>query len=196
MTNILIGATGSIATIKVPILVKLLKEYPNVNVKVVLTEAAHYFVKNEKIDCAVYRDQDEWNGWKKISDPILHIELRNWADIMVIAPLDANTLGKIANGLCDNLLTCTLRAWDVRKPVIVCPAMNTSMWTHPFTSKHIDILKDILKFIIIQPISKKLACGDTGMGAMAESKSISEFIIDLIKRQGIVDSQVEEATVL
>ncbi|KAI7903097.1 flavoprotein [Cokeromyces recurvatus] len=196
MTNILIGATGSVATIKVPILVKLLKEYPNINIKVVLTDAAYHFVKDEKIDCNVYRDQDEWNGWRKVSDPILHIELRNWADIMVIAPLDANTLGKIANGLCDNLLTCILRAWDVKKPVIACPAMNTSMWTHPFTSKHLDILRDILKFIIIQPINKRLACGDTGMGAMAEAKSISEFVIDLIRRQGVIDDQIEEGTML
>ncbi|EIE76929.1 hypothetical protein RO3G_01633 [Rhizopus delemar RA 99-880] len=91
MPNILIGATGSIATVKIPLIVNILKQ-----------------------------------SWEKISDPILHIELRNWADIMVIAPLDANTLGKIANGLCDNLLTCVLRAWNVTKPVVACPAMNTT----------------------------------------------------------------------
>jgi phosphopantothenoylcysteine decarboxylase len=55
-----------------------------------------------------------------------------------------------------------LRAWDINKPVIACPAMNTSMWNHPFTARHMDVIKDILGFIIVDPISKKLACGDTG----------------------------------
>ncbi|GAN10121.1 phosphopantothenoylcysteine decarboxylase [Mucor ambiguus] len=169
MTNILIGATGSIAAIKVPLLVDFFQKHAHINVKVVVTESAHFFIKDMEIHCPVYREQDEWNEWKKISDPILHIELRNWADIMVIAPLDANTLGKLANGLCDNLLTCVLRAWDVSKPVVACPAMNTSMWHHPFTVKHLEVLENVLDYKIIQPISKKLACGDTGVGAMAES---------------------------
>ncbi|CAO3700059.1 hypothetical protein CU097_015460 [Rhizopus azygosporus] len=185
MTNILIGATGSVATIKVPLIVNLLKQYPHVNVKVVFTEAAYFFVKDVEIDCEVYTDKDEWGSWKKISDPILHIQLRDWADIMVIAPLDANTMGKIANGLCDNLLTCILRAWNVMKPVIACPAMNTSMWTHPFTARHLDVLTTVLKFQIVQPISKKLACGDTGIGAMAEASFIVEYTIDLLKKQAV-----------
>ncbi|KAG0734411.1 hypothetical protein G6F57_015296 [Rhizopus arrhizus] len=137
MPNILIGATGSIATVKIPLIVNILKQ------------------------------------------------LRNWADIMVIAPLDANTLGKIANGLCDNLLTCVLRAWNVTKPVVACPAMNTSMWTHPFTIRHLDVLTTILKFQIIQPISKKLACGDIGMGAMAEPQFIVDYTLNIINKQTV-----------
>ncbi|KAI9364140.1 flavoprotein [Pilaira anomala] len=181
MPNILIAGTGSVAAVKIPLLVSLFKKVPNVNVKVILTESAYFFVKDATIDCPVFREKDEWSEWKKVSDPILHIELRNWADIVVIAPLDANTLGKIANGLCDNLLTCVLRAWDTQKPVVVCPAMNTSMWNHPFTAKHLTILQDILGFKIIDPISKKLACGDTGLGAMAESTFISNYVLDLLK---------------
>ncbi|KAI8642374.1 flavoprotein [Parasitella parasitica] len=192
MTNILIGATGSIATIKVPLLVDFLKKDPNIHVKVILTESAYFFVKDMTIDCEVYREQDEWNGWQKITDPILHIELRNWADIMVIAPLDANTLGKIANGLCDNLLTCVLRAWNVCKPVVACPAMNTSMWDHPFTSKHLEILESVLKYNVIQPISKKLACGDTGLGAMAESKYISDYVLAMMNGKGLTGLTVED----
>ncbi|KAI8354090.1 flavoprotein [Choanephora cucurbitarum] len=181
MTNILIGATGSIATIKIPLLVSLFQKHPDVNIKVVLTESAYFFVKDATINCEVFREQDEWSQWNKISDPIMHIELRNWADVMVIAPLDANTLGKVANGLCDNLLTCVLRAWDINKPVVACPAMNTSMWHHPLTARHLDILKDILQYHIIPPISKTLACGDTGIGAMAESQTITDFVMDLMK---------------
>ncbi|KAF7727188.1 putative phosphopantothenoylcysteine decarboxylase [Apophysomyces ossiformis] len=125
----------------------------------------------------------EWKMWKKKTDPVLHIELRNWADIIVIAPLDANTLAKLANGLCDNLLTCVLRAWDPRKPVIVCPAMNTHMWNHPFTARHLSVLVETLQFKTISPISKKLACGDIGMGAMAEPESIVLETMAQLKEQ-------------
>jgi phosphopantothenoylcysteine decarboxylase len=95
---------------------------------------------------------------------------------MLIAPLDANTLAKLAGGLCDNLLTCILRAWDMTKPVIVCPAMNTHMWNHPLTSKHLDIIKNELHYTIILPIRKVLACGEDGMGAMASLKNILDSI--------------------
>ena len=70
-------------------------------------------------------------------DAVLHIELRKWADVFVIAPLDANTLAKLAVGLCDNCLTCVWRAWDLAKPVVLAPAMNTLMWQHPFTRRHL-----------------------------------------------------------
>ena len=99
--------------------------------------------------------------WVQVGDPVLHIELRNWADIVLVAPLSAHTLAKIAHGFCDDLLSCTLRAWDfsnnltqsnVRfqnspshrsKPIILAPAMNTAMWDHPITGKQ---LGDICKF--------------------------------------------------
>lgn len=106
----------------------------------------------------VYRDRHEW-------------ELRRWADLMVIAPLDANTLAKISNGLCDNLLTCTLRAWDVKKPLLFCPAMHTFMWQHPITSVQVKQLIH-MGYTHIPPITKTLACGDTGVGAMAEVSTI------------------------
>ncbi|KAF0383909.1 flavo protein [Gigaspora margarita] len=144
--NILIGATGSVASIKIPILVQSL----------------HQESLTKELGVEVTTDADEWKAWSKMSDPVLHIEYRNWADIFVIAPLDANTLGKVANGLCDNLITCILRAWDMTRPVVVCPAMNTFMWDHPFTSTHLRILNEQLGFQVIPPISKKLACGDMG----------------------------------
>ena len=107
----------------------------------------------------IHTDSEEWEQWKKIGDPILHIELRNWADCFLIAPLDANTLGKIAHGLCDNLLTCIVRAWELhKKHLIFCPAMNTAMWNHPITSKNIASLKE-WGYIQVPPINKILACG-------------------------------------
>ena len=179
--NILVGASGSVAAIRVPRLVKLLLE-KEANVKVVATEPAMNFIENEELlpeQIQVLKDKDEWQTWNRISDPILHIELRNWADLFVIAPLSANTMAKLANGICDNLLTCIARAWSFNdeKPLVVAPAMNTAMWLHPITDQQIQQLE---KFgvCIIHPISKKLACGDVGLGAMAEGNAIVRFIVD------------------
>lgn len=74
------------------------------------------------------------------------LELRKWADAMLIAPLDANTLAKISNGLCDNLLTSVVRAWDTQRPLYFAPAMNTYMWTSPHTVRHRKTIKDLLAF--------------------------------------------------
>ena len=78
------------------------------------------------------------------------------------------------------LETCILRAWDTSKPAIVCPAMNTFMWNHPITNKHLDTIK-ALEYIIINPISKKLACGDIGIGAMAEVPEILRAINSVLE---------------
>jgi phosphopantothenoylcysteine decarboxylase len=70
--------------------------------------------------------------------------------------------------------------------------MNTSMWYHPLTARHMDVIKDILGFIIIDPISKKLACGDTGIGAMAEYTYISDCVLNLIKESGLTGMVLEK----
>lgn len=105
---------------------------------------------------------------------------------MLIAPLDANTLAKVANGLADNLLTCTVRAWDLLKPLIFAPAMNTVMFQHPITEKQIKILENDFRFKQIAPISKVLVCGDTGLGAMAEPVTIAERVLSISQQ---VDSK-------
>ena len=64
-------------------------------------------------------DEEEWHQWQKKGDPVLHIELRKWADLLIVAPLSANTLAKMAQGLCDNCLTSVVRAWDFSKPLWV-----------------------------------------------------------------------------
>lgn len=171
MPNLLIGVTGSVATIKLDEIVERLQ--PHFTVRVVATQAALHFTEYSPI----LTDKDEWSQWNKRGDPVLHIELRKWADVLLLAPLDANTLAKIANGLCDNLLTCVVRAWDMRKPVWVAPAMNTHMYTHPMTERHLSVLRDF-GFHIIPPISKELMCGDTGTGAMARPEDIAARIVD------------------
>jgi phosphopantothenoylcysteine decarboxylase len=100
----------------------------------------------------LFHAQDEWNGWNKIGDPVLHIQLRDWADLVIIAPLSAHTLAKISNGLCDDTLSCVLRAWDYGqiltrscKPVILAPAMNTAMWEHPLTQRQLHVIMDFEK---------------------------------------------------
>src|SRR5262249_58188629 len=83
-------------------------------------------------------DEDEWPGARYArGDDVLHIELRKWADLLLIAPVDANTLAKLAGGLADNCLTCVYRAWDPARPVILAPAMNTLMWAHRLTAQHL-----------------------------------------------------------
>lgn len=90
-------------------------------------------------------------------------QLRRWADVILVAPLSANTLAKFSNGICDNLLTSLMRALDAKRTkVYVFPAMNTHMWDHPFTAKQLDILKSI-GYQVVGPVGKLLACGDIGM---------------------------------
>jgi phosphopantothenoylcysteine decarboxylase len=202
MANVLLGVTGSVAAILTPSLFQSLRKAGH-KVKMVATKAALYFFdpasiepkKNKRNPEAVILDEDEWPGKRyERTDKVLHIELRRWADILLIAPLDANTLAKLASGLSDNCLTCVWRAWDRGKPVILAPAMNTLMWEHPMTVRHFrqlaedtgagpipDLeLLDLVDWIndhsenllVVPPQSKRLACDDVGIGAMASVESI------------------------
>ncbi|CAF1933426.1 unnamed protein product [Brassica oleracea var. botrytis] len=109
---------------------------------------------------------------------------REWAEVRAVVsksslpfldrlslPREGAGTRSIAGGLCDNLLTCIIRAWDYSKPLFVAPAMNTLMWNSPFTERHLLTL-DELGVTLIPPIKKRLACGDYGNGAMAEPSLI------------------------
>lgn len=170
--NILLGTTGSVAAILTPKIVSALI-YSGHNVKVATTSSSLFFWDKDQVSVDVYTDQDEWVAGKYTSgESVLHIELRKWADMLVVAPLSANTLAKFAYGLSDNLLTCVLRAWDREKKVVIAPAMNTFMWEHPLTDKHIFMVNEIYKLTVVNPIRKTLACGDTGLGALADIEDI------------------------
>ena len=200
MARILLGVTGSVAAIRTPLIHEGLRGSGH-TVRVVATDHAVQFFDptwlpadpTDLADDPVLRDSDEWPSarrWER-SDPVLHIELRRWADILVVAPLDANTLAKFAFGLADNCLTCLFRAWDFGRPVILAPAMNTLMWDSPVTRRQLRILledrgdggpaggwslddveavfaRHAPSIRVVGPIAKRLACGDVGLGAMAE----------------------------
>ncbi|XP_045448024.1 phosphopantothenoylcysteine decarboxylase [Melitaea cinxia] len=187
--NVLIGITGSVAAIKLPILIKSILDLNkkdqkyDFKVKVICTERSKHFIKENEIKdfSCLHDDAFEWSSWQGRGDPVVHIDLGKWANMMVIAPLDANSLAKISLGICDNLLTCTVRAWDMSKPLLFCPAMNTRMWNHPITSKQIATLKE-WGYKEIPPINKKLMCGDTGVGAMAEVDTIVQKIKSIAEK--------------
>ncbi|XP_034032321.1 phosphopantothenoylcysteine decarboxylase [Thalassophryne amazonica] len=179
--NVLVGVTGSVAALNLPVLVSELLQLPGVDVRVVTTEHAKHFYNPDEVSVKIYSDKDEWKIWTKRSDPVLHIELRRWADLLVIAPLDANTMGKLANGICDNLLTCVVRAWDTSRPLLFCPAMNTAMWCHPITTSLISTLKEF-GYVEIPCITKKLMCGDKGKGGMAEVSTVVSAVKQYLQK--------------
>lgn len=211
MARILVAVTGSVAAIKVDAIVAALAEERH-DIRLMMTRSAGFFVPHwSQADPGsrfpVYRDSDEWpaSGWSR-GDDVLHIELGRWADSLLIAPLDAHTLAKWAQGMADNLVTSVLRAWDYAKPLVVAPAMNTRMWDNPITCRHFaQILCDregiwppqgklprIDEIVaawqrwyepleIVMPIEKRLACGDVGIGAMAEVDAIVRRLNDVLR---------------
>ena len=182
--KLLLCVTGSVACIKVFDLCELLcQSIPSLQVRIAATERSLHFFDSQDDrlkNCQVFSDKDEWSMWNSRGDPVMHIELRNWADLILVAPLDANSLAKVANGLCDNLVTCIIRACTKKHRVFFCPAMNTGMYESPLTQQHLDVLENVLGFVQIPVISKTLMCGEKGTGAMAEVATIVEVISKFI----------------
>lgn len=185
--NVLLCLTGSVASVRVANVYRALLSTPSIsNVVIVLTPSAKRFLANPPlpVSAIVIDDEADWTTWSALGDPVLHIELRNWADALVIAPLSANSLAKLAGGLCDNLVTCVARAWPIgTKPFVVAPAMNTAMWNHPITGAHLRTLqRAAFGVTVVQPVEKELACGDFGIGAMASPVDIASVVSDLLTR--------------
>jgi phosphopantothenoylcysteine decarboxylase len=181
--KVLLGVTGSVAAIYTPELVDDLRRAGH-EVRVVVTRSAPYFFDPARISGGVIRDEDEWPGaLYRRGDPVLHIELRRWADVLVVAPLDANTLAKFALGIVDNCLACVYRAWDRSRPIVLAPAMNTLMWEHPATARHLAQIRDDVgpKLAVVAPVTKTLACDDVGIGAMAGRPEILAKIAEFCR---------------
>ena len=168
--KILIGITGSIAAYKSILLVRLLVKQ-GAEVKVIMTPAAKEFVSPLVLSTlsknTVVMDLVEGNEWSN------HVMLGRWADVFVMAPLSCNTLAKMAQGLCDNVLLAVYLSATC--PVVVAPAMDEDMWHHPATQKNIGLLKEYGNSII-QVEKGELASGLYGEGRMAEPEDILVYL--------------------
>ncbi|SCA48651.1 phosphopantothenoylcysteine decarboxylase, putative [Plasmodium ovale] len=184
--KLLFGISGSIAAIKTREIVDSLREKCkeegiSIEIKFVATKvAAEKFLNT--FEEKVLLDEDEWL-WEQRGDVILHIELRRWADIFVICPLDANTLANMASGACPNLLTCICRCWDFQKTCLVFPCMNAYMYNHPVTQVHTNTITS-WGVKVVEPVEKILACGEYGMGALPNVDDVTREIVECLKMSG------------
>lgn len=180
--NILIGVGGGIAAYKVCEVVSTLAK-AGAAVRVVLTDGARQFVSPLTFATlarhAAYTDAD---FWQPSHGRPLHIELGEWADVMLIAPLTANTLGKLAHGLADNLLTNTVLASTC--PVLLAPAMNTDMWEQRSVQRNWRLVQEDPRFHTAGPGSGRLACDRLGSGRMAEPADLVAHLESLRQTHG------------
>ena len=177
MSRILLGITGGIAVYKVADLASRLIKEGHV-VDVVMTKNATEFVRpltfQTITNSPVYLD-----SFAPIEDySVEHVSLAKRADIVLVAPATANIIGKIANGIADDLLTTVLMAAHA-KPSVICPAMNTQMWENPVVQENMARLRT-RGWSVVGPATGVLACGDEGAGRLAEPAEIVEFIKSLI----------------
>ena len=105
-----------------------------------------------------------------------HIALPKWADVVCVAPTTANLIGKLACGIADDPLSTVLMAVRRGTPVILAPAMNTEMWFHPMVQRNLEWLSDLERYSFVDPVRKRLACGDEGVGALADPVAILQAI--------------------
>jgi len=172
--KIIIGITGSIAAYKIPFLVRLLKKQ-GAEVQVILTPFAKDFVTPLTLSTLTERPVliDFFN--EKDGSWCSHIELGLWADLILLAPLSANTMAKMANGIADNLLLTTVLS--ARCPVYFAPAMDLDMYKHPSTDENIKKLKSFA-YKLIEPVEGELASGLKGVGRLEEPEIIFDILSD------------------
>lgn len=180
--NILLGISGGIAAYKIPLLIRDFVKN-GATVKVVLTPAAHHFVtpltlailsKNEVFSQFFDATTGVWNN---------HVELGLWADVFIIAPATANTIAKMANGICDNLLLATY--FSAKCTVIVAPAMDLDMFQHPTLKNNVDKLRSFGNLILPSP-KGELASGLEGEGRMSEPTTIFNFVVDFLNTKKVL----------
>jgi len=179
MKNILVGVTGGIAAYKSAGIVSLLKK-KGYNVKVVMTENATKIIGPLTLETLsrnrIYVDMWDSNPHYEVE----HISLADWADVVLIAPATYNIIGKVANGIADDMLTTVISAVSVRKPVFFALAMNVNMYENPILKENIDKLKSF-GYRFIDAKEGLLACNYSAKGRMSEP----EDIVDEIERYSI-----------
>ncbi len=180
--RVLVGVGGGIAAYKVCEVVSSLAK-DGIEVRTMLTDAAQEFVTALTFATLsrnpAYGDRD---FWQPVHGRPLHIELGEWADVFLLAPLTANTLAKLAHGMADNLLTNTVLASTC--PVLLAPAMNTDMWEQAAVQRNWQQLQTDPRYHTLAPGSGLLACDRVGAGRMAEPSEILPYVRSLLQTKG------------
>ena len=170
--QLILGVTGSIGAYKAADFVELCKT-SHWQVTVVMTEEAKAFITPLTLQALSGRPVYTDLFHDQTPTGIRHIELADQADAVVIAPATANILGKLAQGIADDLLTCLVLA--TRAPVVIAPAMNVNMYEHPAVQRNVERLREI-GYRIIEPVWGQLACGYEGVGHLAELPVIMQAV--------------------
>lgn len=160
--RLLLGVTGGIAAYKACELTSLAKKRGH-EVQVILTAGGARFVGAASFEGLSGRPVMT----EVFADAMAHIELAKWAEVAVVAPLTAHTMAKLACGMADDALTTTFLALRRGTPRLLCPAMNTEMWFAPVTQRNLGWLRDLPDVHLVDPVDKRLACGDVGVGGLA-----------------------------
>ena len=176
--TVVIGVSGGIAVYKTLDVISRLRKL-GVNVNVIMTKSATEFVtplsfqslSQNYVVCDMFEDPKTWD--------VEHISLAKRADVFLIAPATANVIGKIANGIADDMLTTTVMATKAK--VLIAPAMNTNMYENPILQRNINTLKE-LGYNFVEPESGRLACGDTGKGKLASPETIVDEVVKLLSK--------------
>ena len=175
--KILLCVSGGIAVFKAAALTSKLTQ-AGLDVKVILSESASKFVTPLTFQALSRNDVHIDTFDEKNSKVIAHIDLADWADLIVVAPATANIIGKLANGIADNMITTTLLA--ATAPVWIAPAMNVHMYDHPAVRKNLETLRSY-GYGFIEPGEGYLACGYVGKGRMEEPETIVEKITEFFQ---------------
>ncbi len=190
--KILLGITGGIAAYKSAVLARLLIK-AGCEVRVMMTAAACEFIAPMTLQAltghAVHTELLDETAELGMG----HIELAKWADVVVIAPASANTIGKLANGLADNLLTTVCLATDA--PILIAPAMNQQMWANAIVQDNL-IKLTRFGYELITPDSGEQACGDVGMGRLPEPEVLCETILAFVARRHLPQSLAGKTVVI
>jgi len=175
--NIVLGITGSIAAYKSAFLCRLLIKN-GAKVKVVMSTSAKAFITPLTFS-TISKHEVYSDFWDKSQNWSNHVELGLWADAFIIAPATANTIGKMANGICDNILLATYLS--AKCPIYIAPAMDLDMWQHNSTKRNINnLINDGIKIIPVE--NGELASGLIGPGRMAEPENILSFLLNEISK--------------
>jgi len=176
--RILLGVTGSIAACKAADLTVRLKE-AGAEVRVIMTESAQRFVAPLTFE-VLSRQPVLGDMWERTQYPgPVHVELSEWADLLVVAPATANFIGKLAGGIADDLLTCM--AITVARAPVIAPAMNDAMYRHPAVQENIKCLTD-RGCVFVGPVTGRLASGKTGLGRLAPLDDIMAAVSDALEK--------------